>query len=57
MLGNYWQQTNSAVVIFQMHIFLGALRVKVYTIFKCQGGGGGLKSKEGGGGSYEIPCG
>ena len=28
MLGNYLQQTTSADVIFQMHFFLGALRVK-----------------------------
>ena len=27
MLGNYLQQTTSAGVIFQMHLFLGALRV------------------------------
>ena len=27
MLGNYLQQTTSAGVIFQMHFFLGALRV------------------------------
>ena len=27
MLGNYLQQTTSADVIFQMHFFLGALRV------------------------------
>ena len=28
MLDNYLQQTTSADVIFQMHFFLGALRVK-----------------------------
>ena len=28
MLGNYLQQTTSADVFFQMHFFLGALRVK-----------------------------
>ena len=28
MLGNYLQQTNSADIIFQRHLFLGALRVK-----------------------------
>ena len=28
MLGNYLQQTTSANVIYQMHFFLGALRVK-----------------------------
>ena len=27
MLGNYLQQTTSADVMFQMHFFLGALRV------------------------------
>ena len=31
MLGNYLQQTTSAEVIFQMHLFLDALRVKVTT--------------------------
>ena len=30
MLGNYLQQTTSADVIFQMHFFLGTLRVKWY---------------------------
>ena len=29
MLGNYLQQMTSADVIFQMHFFLGALRVKI----------------------------
>ena len=29
MLGNYLQQTISADVIFQMHFFLGALRVNM----------------------------
>ena len=29
MIGNYLQQTTSAEVIFQMHFFLGALRVKI----------------------------
>ena len=29
MLGNYLQQTTSADVIFQMHFFLGALRVRI----------------------------
>ena len=29
MLGNYLQQTTSADVIFQMHFFLGALRVNL----------------------------
>ena len=29
MLGNYLQQTTSADVIFQMHFFLGALRVNI----------------------------
>ena len=29
MLGNYLQETTSADVIFQMHFFLGALRVNV----------------------------
>ena len=30
MLGNYLQQTTSADGHFQMHFFLGALRVKIY---------------------------
>ena len=30
MLGNYLQQTTSADDIFQMHFFLGALRVKSF---------------------------
>ena len=30
MLGNYLQQTTSADVIFQMHFFLGTLRVKYF---------------------------
>ena len=29
MLGNYLQQTTSAEVMFQMHFFLGALRVNI----------------------------
>ena len=29
MLGNYLQKTTSADVIFQMHFFLGALRVNL----------------------------
>ena len=32
MLGNYFQQTTSADVIFQMLFFLGALRVKYWII-------------------------
>ena len=31
MLGNYLQQTTSADVVFQMHFFHGALRVKTLT--------------------------
>ena len=31
MSGNYLQQTTSADDIFQMHFFLGALRVKIVT--------------------------
>ena len=31
MFGNYLQQTTSADVIFQMHFFLGALRVNLNT--------------------------
>ena len=34
MLGNYLQQTTSADVIFQMHFFLGTLRVNFYTDLK-----------------------
>ena len=30
ILGNYLQQTTSADDIFQIHFFLGALRVKLY---------------------------
>ena len=33
MLGNYLQQTTSADVIFQMHFFLGALRVNLRQSF------------------------
>ena len=33
MLGNYLQQTTSANDIFQMHFFLGALRVKYADTF------------------------
>ena len=36
MLGNYLQQTTSADVIFQMHFFLGALRVTVRVIFESE---------------------
>ena len=33
MLGNYLQQMTSADDIFQMHFFLGALRVKIVCLF------------------------
>ena len=36
MLGNYLQQTTSAEVIFQMHFFLGALRVKINQVITYQ---------------------
>ena len=40
MLGNYLQQTISADVIFQMHFFLGALRVRIRVHKKLMGGVG-----------------
>ena len=33
MLGNYLQQTTSADVIFQMHFYLGALRVSTFLAY------------------------